>query len=209
MYRKIYRADFKCAPWFSSEARKLVTKMLDPNPTTRISIAKIVESSWFKKSIPKSLRAKEEQAFAVEDEMIIGKKMEAETLNAFHIISLSEGFDLSPLFEEKRVEKDELRFATTNSASSVITKLEEVAKTKNFSVKKSDSSVQLQGQESGRKGKLGISADIFAVTPSFLVVEVKKSSGDTLEYNQFCSKELRPALKDIVWTSATGNSTLA
>ncbi|KAL2502216.1 CBL-interacting serine/threonine-protein kinase 6 [Forsythia ovata] len=209
MYRKIYRADFKCAPWFSSEARKLVTKMLDPNPSTRISIAKIIESSWFKKSMPKSVRAKEEQEFAVEDEMNIGKKIEAETLNAFHIISLSEGFDLSPLFEEKRMEKDELRFATTNSASSVITKLEEVAKTRNFSVKKSDSSVQLQGQESGRKGKLGISADIFAVTPSFLVVEVKKSSGDTLEYNQFCSKELRPALKDIVWTSATGNSTLA
>ncbi|KAG6411776.1 hypothetical protein SASPL_129860 [Salvia splendens] len=48
----------------------------------------------------------------------------------------------------------------------------------------------------GRKGKLGIAADIFSV----VVVEVKKSSGDTLEYNQFCSKELRPALKDIVWT---------
>ncbi|WMV36338.1 hypothetical protein MTR67_029723 [Solanum verrucosum] len=70
-------------------------------------------------------------------------------------------------------------------------------------VKKSDSCVRLQGQVIGRKGKLGISADIFAVTNSFLVVEVNKASGDTLEYNQFCSKELRPALKDIVWTSST------
>ncbi|KAK6156606.1 hypothetical protein DH2020_010854 [Rehmannia glutinosa] len=145
--------------------------------------------------------------FAVEDEAAIGKGKGIESLNAFHIISLSEGFDLSPLFEEKkRVEKDELRFATMRPASSVISKIEEVAKTKNFSVKKSDSCVRLQGQESGRKGKLGIAADIFAVTPSFLVVEVKKSSGDTLEYNQFCSKELRPALKDIEWTSTSGNS---
>jgi len=123
-------------------------------------------------------------------------------MNAFHIISLSEGFDLSPLFEEKkRDEKDQMRFATTRSASSVISKLEEVAKTRNFSVKKSDSSVRLQGQEIGRKGKLGIAADIFAITNSFVVVEVNKGSGDTLEYNQFCSKELRPALKDIVWTT--------
>ncbi|KAK4404265.1 CBL-interacting serine/threonine-protein kinase [Sesamum angolense] len=202
MYRKIYRGDFKCPPWFSSEARKLITKMLDPNPSTRISIAKIMDSPWFKKSMPRCLSTKEEPE--------CGKGEETKTLNAFHIISLSEGFDLSPLFEEKkRVEKGELRFATTKPASSVISKIEEVAKTKNFSVKKSDSCVRLQGQESGRKGKLGIAANIFAVTPSFLVVEVKKSSGDTLEYNQFCSKELRPALKDIEWTSTSGNSTLA
>lgn len=131
-------------------------------------------------------------------------------MNAFHIISLSEGFNLSPLFEEKkREDREELRFATTKPASSVISTLEEVGKSVKFNVKKSDSSVRLQGLENGRKGKLSIAADIFAVTPSFLVVEVKKSSGDTFEYNQFCSKELRPALKDICWMSAVENSTPA
>uniref|UniRef100_A0A5B6ZZ67 non-specific serine/threonine protein kinase n=2 Tax=Davidia involucrata TaxID=16924 RepID=A0A5B6ZZ67_DAVIN len=210
MYRKIYRGDFKCPPWFSSESRRLMTKLLDPNPDTRIAISKIMDSSWFKKSVPKSVRTKEEQEFEAVNFEDVGKWKETETLNAFHIISLSQGFDLSPLFEEKkREEKEELRFATTRPASSVILKLEEVAKSKKFSVKKSDSSVRLQGEESGRKGKLAITADIFAVTPSFLVVEVTKSSGDTLEYNQFCSKELRPALKDIVWTSPAGNSTPA
>ncbi|XP_009596060.1 CBL-interacting serine/threonine-protein kinase 6-like [Nicotiana tabacum] len=211
MYKKIYRGDFKCPPWFSSEARRLITKMLDPNPNSRITTSKIMESTWFKKSMPKILKTKEEEEFSVGDDInCVEKAKEVETLNAFHIISLSEGFDLSPLFEEKKkMEKEQMRFATTKSASSVISKLEEVAKTSRFSIKKSDSCVRLQGQESGRKGKLGISADIFAVTSSFLVVEVKKASGDTLEYNQFCSKELRPALKDIVWTSATGNSTLA
>lgn len=208
MYRRIYRGDFKCPPWFSPEARKLITKMLDPNPITRISIAKIMDSSWFKRSLPKYLISKGEQEFAAEDdETTFGKGKEAQTLNAFHIISLSEGFDLSPLFEEKkRAEKEGLRFATSRPASSVISKLEEVAKTKNFSVKKSSSCVRLQGMESGRKGKLGIAADIFSVAPSFVVVELKKSSGDTLEYDLFCSKELRPALKDIVWTSSAGNS---
>ncbi|KAK4344420.1 hypothetical protein RND71_037514 [Anisodus tanguticus] len=205
MYKKIHKGDFRCPPWFSSDAKKLITKMLDPNPSTRITASKIMESSWFKKSVPKTLRTKEEEEFVVGDEKV--KKIES--LNAFHIISLSEGFDLSPLFEEKKMEKEQLRFATTKPASSVISKLEEVAKTLKFSLKKSDSSVRLQGRESGRKGKLGIAADIFAVTDSFLVVEVKKASGDTLEYNQFCSKELRPALKDIVWKSAPENPTFA
>ncbi|KAL3331645.1 hypothetical protein AABB24_032315 [Solanum stoloniferum] len=201
MYKKIYRGDFKCPPWFSSEARRLITKMLDPNPNSRITTSKIMDSSWFKKSIPRTLRNKDEEDFAFASDKAC---KEVETMNAFHIISLSEGFDLSPLFEEnKRNEKEQMRFATTRSASSVISKLEEVAKTSNFSVKKSDSCIRLQGQVIGRKGKLGIAADIFAVTNSFLVVEVNKASGDTLEYNQFCSKELRPALKDIVWTSST------
>ncbi|KAK3189693.1 hypothetical protein Dsin_029254 [Dipteronia sinensis] len=206
MYRKIYRGDFKCPPWFTSEARRLVTKLLDPNPSTRINIAKIMDSSWFKKSIPKTVKSNKEIEFETGD-----KSKEPEILNAFHIISLSEGFDLSPLFEEKkREEKEELRFATTRPASSVISRLEEVAEAARFNVRKSESGVRLQGQESGRKGKLAINAAIFAVAPSFLVVEVRKDNGDTLEYNQFCSKELRPALKDIVWMSAaTENPTVA
>ncbi|TXG60761.1 hypothetical protein EZV62_012124 [Acer yangbiense] len=205
MYRKIYRGDFKCPPWFSTEARRLVTKLLDPNPSTRINIAKIMDSSWFKKSIPKKVKSNKEIEFETGD-----KSKQPEILNAFHIISLSEGFDLSPLFEEKkREEKEELRFATTRPASSVISRLEEVAEAARFNVRKSESGVRMQGQESGRKGKLAINAEIFAVAPSFLVVEVRKDNGDTLEYNQFCSKELRPALKDIVWMSAaTENPTV-
>ncbi|XP_027359638.1 CBL-interacting serine/threonine-protein kinase 6-like isoform X1 [Abrus precatorius] len=205
MYKKIYRGDFKCPPWFSSEARRLITKLLDPNPNTRITISKIMDSSWFKKPVPKSMmeRRKNEMEFELDLEEKLKLQQQPSTMNAFHIISLSEGFDLSPLFEEKkREEKEEMRFATTRPASSVISRLEEVAKAVKFDVKKSDTKVRLQGQERGRKGKLAIAADIYAVTPSFLVVEVKKDNGDTLEYNQFCSKELRPALKDIVWRAS-------
>ncbi|XP_047308968.1 CBL-interacting serine/threonine-protein kinase 6 [Impatiens glandulifera] len=197
MYRKICKGDFKCPPWFSSESRRLITKLLDPNPNSRISIAKIMDSVWFKKSVPRVMKEKN-------DELC---KEGYEEMNAFHIISLSEGFDLSPLFEEKRRDKEELRFATTMSASSLISLLEEVAeKAGKFDVVKkgggeeNTTSVRLQGQVNGRRGKLGIAADIFAFTPSFLVVEVKKSGGDSLEYNEFCNMQLRPALKDIVWS---------
>uniref|UniRef100_A0A7N0V4Z5 non-specific serine/threonine protein kinase n=1 Tax=Kalanchoe fedtschenkoi TaxID=63787 RepID=A0A7N0V4Z5_KALFE len=201
MYRKIYRGDFKCPPWFSSEARRLITKLLDPNPNTRITCAKIMESPWFRKFAPKSVDGEEL------GNHISSKGKEPEKLNAFHIISLSEGFDLSPLFEEKKKEeRQELRFATARPASSVISRLEEVAKAGKFNFNRSDSIVRLQGQEKGRKGKLAIEAEIFSVAPSFLVVEVKKDGGDTLEYNQFCSKVLRPALKDIGWTLPAGDS---
>lgn len=198
MYRKIYRGDFKCPPWFSPEARRLITRLLDPNPSTRVTASKIMESSWFRKSIPKDLNVKTEE---------MKEEAGKETMNAFHIISLSQGFDLSPLFEEKGEEK-ELRFATARPVSSVIKKLEEIAaKAGKFIIKRNgDSSVKLQGEVMGRKGRLAIAADVFSVAPSFSVVEVKKSSGDTLEYNQFCSKELRPGLKDILWTCSENSA---
>ncbi|KAH0935901.1 hypothetical protein HID58_013018 [Brassica napus] len=165
MYKKIYRGDFKCPGWFSSDARRLVVKLLDPNPNTRITIEKVMDSTWFKK------RSKNEPEVQDLDLSVHKFKEETETLNAFHIIALSEGFDLSPLFEEKKKEENrEMR-------------------------------VRMEGKLSGRKGKLAVEAEIFAVAPSFVVVEVKKDHGDTLEYNNFCSTALRPALKDIFWTS--------
>ncbi|CAJ1975552.1 unnamed protein product [Sphenostylis stenocarpa] len=210
LYKKIYRGDFKCPPWFSSEARRLITKLLDPNPNTRITISKIMDTSWFKKPVPKNMMGVKREEMDLEEKIKQQEECKSTTMNAFHIISLSEGFNLSPLFEEKKKEEKEIRFATTRPASSVISRLEEVAKAVKFDVKKSETKVRLQGQERGRKGKLAIAADLYAVTPSFLVVEVKKDNGDTLEYNQFCSNELRPALKDIVWrTSPPENRTPA
>ncbi|CAL0320141.1 unnamed protein product [Lupinus luteus] len=189
MYQKIYRSDFKCPSWFSGEARLLITKFLDPNPNTRITITMIMGSSWFKKSIPKILKVSE-----VDAKEKMKKVVKPMTMNAFHIISLSEGFNLSPLFEEKK--QVEMMFVTRCSASSVIFRLEKVAKAMKFDVKKkSETQVKMQGKKRGRNGNLGIAADIYAVTPSLLVVVVTKDYGDTLEYNQFCSKELRPALK--------------
>ncbi|XP_010432919.1 PREDICTED: CBL-interacting serine/threonine-protein kinase 6 [Camelina sativa] len=209
MYRKIYRGDFKCPGWLSSDARRLVTKLLDPNPSTRITIDKVMDSVWFKKSATRSRNepvvAPTEGGEEAEDvdNLVHKSKEETETLNAFHIIALSEGFDLSPLFEEKKKEeKREMRFATSRPASSVISSLEEAARVGNkFDVRKSESRVRIVGKHNGRKGKLAVEAEIFAVAPSFVVVEVKKDHGDTLEYNNFCSTALRPALKDIFWTS--------
>ncbi|KAL7162147.1 hypothetical protein ACSBR2_042595 [Camellia fascicularis] len=195
MYKKIYRADFKFPPWFSPETQMIVNGLLDPNPITRISASELMDTSWFKfnKTIPINVKRMSESD-GIESE----EAKEKETLNAFHIISLSEGFDLSPLFGERKKE-EEMRFATAAAASRVIERMEEVGKAAEFSVRKSESKVRLVGNESGRKGKLAIEAETFAVTATLTVVEVKKGGGDTFEYNQFCSKELRPAPTDIVW----------
>ncbi|KAI9072818.1 hypothetical protein K1719_045221 [Acacia pycnantha] len=49
LYKKISAAEFTCPPWLSFSARKLITRILDPNPETRITISEILEDEWFKK----------------------------------------------------------------------------------------------------------------------------------------------------------------
>ncbi|KAG0517574.1 hypothetical protein BDA96_09G101000 [Sorghum bicolor] len=159
MYRKIGKADFKCPPWFPSDVRKLVSRILDPNPRTRMPITKIVECFWFKK----------------------------------------EGFNLSGLFDDSEKRK-ETRFTSSQPASTIISKLEDVATCSKLTVKKKEGGVlKMEGENEGRKGVLSIDAEIFEVTPSFHLVEIKKNNGDTIEYENLFKQEMKPALKDIVW----------
>jgi len=53
MYSKITRGEFRCPQWFPAEARKLLSRIIDPNPSTRIDVAKLKENAWFKKGFKK------------------------------------------------------------------------------------------------------------------------------------------------------------
>lgn len=213
LYKKASKAEYRFPAWFSPEARKLVSKMLDPNPNTRISTSKIMETPWFRKGLDfkavqtntevknlvgdKSLDLCEDNViFSAEDEKELGKLT---SLNAFDIISLSIGFDLSGFFVKNSKEK-EAKFTSMHAASTIVSKLEDTARDLRMEIKRKHGGVlKLEGFNEGRKGPLSIDAEIFEFTPSFHLVEMKKSGGDTLEYLQILEDGLRPALKDIVW----------
>nr|XP_043611610.1 CBL-interacting protein kinase 5-like [Erigeron canadensis] len=249
MYKKISKGDFKCPQWFSPEVKRLLSRILDPNPSTRIPLAKLMENPWFQKGfkkieVPKPVITNQNKSpktsiididnaikyldtpkgsynnlrelddprpslsqspsFSSFSPSSSSSKdtLKPTSMNAFDIISLSQGFNLSGLFEDSDTGQNrEARFTTKEPASAIVSKLEEVAVTERFGVTKTvDGTVRLQGSKEGRKGQLAIDAEIFEVAPSFHVVEMKKLSGDTLEYNNFCNQGLKPSLKDIVWT---------
>ncbi|KAF7154411.1 hypothetical protein RHSIM_Rhsim01G0242100 [Rhododendron simsii] len=211
MYRKIGKSEYKCPSFFAPEVRKLLSRMLDPNPHSRVSIAKIKENSWFKRK----LSTKETKTYAESTETAcpsvestsgpseasssMQELLNPADLNAFDIISFSSGFDLSGLFEDSHLKK-EARFTSRKPASVIISKLEEIAKRLKLRVRKADKGLlKFEGVKEGRKGILSIDAEIFEVTPSFHLVEVKKANGDTLEYKKLLEDGMRPALADIVW----------
>ncbi|KAL7142610.1 hypothetical protein ABFS83_08G135000 [Erythranthe nasuta] len=220
LYRKISRGEFRCPQWFPPEVKKLLSRILDPNPSARISVSRIMENSWFRKGFKRVDPDPDlDMGGAMEDDLprsvfeIVDsdsepcsrKKEDASPkphyMNAFDIISLSQGFDLSGLFEKDLSNsRAHAWFTTQVPPDVVVSRLEELADTESFKIKMKDGVVKMQGSRGGRKGQLAIDAEIFEVTPSFHMVEVKKTAGDTLEYVKFCDQELKPSLKDIVWS---------
>ncbi|KAJ6766938.1 hypothetical protein OIU79_022828 [Salix purpurea] len=213
MYKKIYKGEFRCPRWFSSELARLLSRLLDTNPVTRITIPEIMENRWFKKGF-KNIKfyIEDDKVCSVEEEEDVGSssdqslsesESEFETrrrvtslprpasLNAFDIISFSPGFDLSGLFEEGG---EGARFVSGAPVSKIISKLEEIANVVRFSVRKKDCRVSLEGSREGVRGPLTIAAEIFELTPKLVVVEVKKKGGDRGEYEEFCNNELKPGL---------------
>ncbi|XP_058112765.1 CBL-interacting serine/threonine-protein kinase 23-like isoform X4 [Magnolia sinica] len=213
LYKKIYRADFTCPDWFSSAARRLIIRILEPNPKNRITIPHIMESPWFKKGY-KPAKFKElknvdssdiDLLFSTSNDCTLSDQKEEKDrrpsfLNAFDIISLSEGLNLSGLFEKEQGVRREMRFTLRCSASEILAKMEESAKPLGFSVKRRDYKMRLEGRDLGRKGHLTISTEVLEVSPLLSVVEMKKAGGDALEFDRFY-ENYSAALKDVVWTA--------
>ncbi|XWS17866.1 hypothetical protein CRYUN_Cryun33cG0105300 [Craigia yunnanensis] len=205
MYRKVFKAEFEFPPWFSTESKRLISKLLVADPERRITIPAIMRVPWFRKGFTRPLAFSIEEPISdnIEDDDSTSKTNKPSSpkfFNAFEFISsMSSGFDLSSLFENKR--KSGTMFTSRCSASAILSKIEVVAKGLNFRVGKvKDFKMRLHGSSEGRKGRLSVTAEVFEVAPEVAVVEFCKSAGDTLEYAKFCEEDVRPALKDIVWT---------
>lgn len=216
LYKKIYKADFVCPPWFSSSAKKLIHRILDPSPSTRITIAEVIENEWFKKGYKPPIFEEPDISVddidAIFDESMLSGNLVVErreekavahkspaAMNAFELISTSQGLNLGTLFEKQMgLVKRETRFTSKSSAGEIISKIEEAAVPLGFGVKKNNYKMKLQGEKSGRKGQLAIATEILEVAPSLYMVELRKSRGDTLEFHKFY-KNLSTGLKDIIW----------
>ncbi|PSS07578.1 CBL-interacting serine/threonine-protein kinase [Actinidia chinensis var. chinensis] len=203
MYRKVFKAEFEFPPWFSPESKRLISKILVPDPEKRISIPAIMRVPWFQKGLTRPI------AFSIENNESEDAKQEIEIsrskssppfYNAFEFISsMSSGFDLSSLFESKR--RCRSMFTSKCSASAIMAKIETAARKLNFRVLSAkEFKVKMEGAAEGRKGKLAITAEVFEVAQELAVVEFSKSAGDTFEYQKFCEDDVRPALQDIVWS---------
>ncbi|KAG9144175.1 hypothetical protein Leryth_023164 [Lithospermum erythrorhizon] len=208
LYRRINRADFSFPPWFSSGSKKLITRILDPNPVTRMSISQILENDWFKKGY-KPPRFEEEEdvhlqdvdaVFGDSEELLVTERKEKpESMNAFEFISRSKSFNLENLFQKQMdiqgISKRETCFTSKSPANEIMNKIEETAKPLGFNIDKKNYKYDDESVDSDV-----LQIKVFEVAPSLHMVELKKINGDTLEYHKFYNT-IASGLKDIVWTT--------
>ncbi|QHO22573.1 hypothetical protein HN51_046427 [Arachis hypogaea] len=208
LYKKIEKAQFTCPSWFSAEAKKILKRILDPNPLTRIKIPELLRDEWFRKGYkPPSFTEEEDVnvddvAAAFDDSkenLVTERKEKPVSMNAFELISRSQSFNLDSLFEQQTgVVKRETHFTSQHPPNEIMSKIEEAAKPLGFNVRKRNYKMRLQGDKSGRKGHLSVATEVFEVAPSLHVVELRKTGGDTLEFHKFY-KNFSSGLQDIVW----------
>ncbi|RZC43676.1 hypothetical protein C5167_036633, partial [Papaver somniferum] len=212
LYKKIFKAEFSIPSWFSSGAKKLIKRTLDPNPSTRITFAELLQNEWFKKGYKPPVFEQEEinlddvdalfNEAAESRNLVVERRDERPvTMNAFELISHSQGLNLSNLFDKQMgLVKRETRFTSKLPAKEILAKIEEAATPLGFDVKKNQYKMKLHGGKSGRKGPLSIATEVFEVAPSLYMVELRKAGGDTLEFHKFY-KNISTGLDDIVWKS--------
>lgn len=200
LYKKIGKAEVKFPNWLAPGAKRLLKRIFDPNPNTRVSTEKIMKSSWFRKGLQLQDEEKEsvDEETEVEVETSANASAEKEknrciNLNAFEIISLSTGFDLSGLFE-KGEEKEEMRFTSNREASEITEKLVEIGKELKMKVRKKEQEWRVTMSAEATV----VEAEVFEIAPSYHMVVLKKSGGDTAEYKRVMKESIRPALIDIV-----------
>ncbi|CAN6200340.1 unnamed protein product [Urochloa humidicola] len=208
LYKKISEAQFTCPSWFSAGAKRLITKILDPNPSTRIKVPQILKDPWFKKgykppAFEEACQATLDDvdaAFGDSEELLVTEEMEGQppSMNAFELISMNKGLNLDNFFESDKKYKRETRFASQRPPKEIINRIEEAAKPLGFDIQKKNYKMLMENPKAGRKGNLNVATEVFQVAPSLHVVELKKAKGDTLEFQNFY-RTLSTELKDVVW----------
>nr|QSH71628.1 CBL-interacting protein kinase [Hedychium coronarium] len=203
MYRKVLKAKYQIPPWFSGDARCLVSRLLVVNPDKRISIPSILQDPWFKKrsfrppAIQISNLPQPPVPPAEEEET---KPATPRFYNAFELISsMSFGFDLSGLFESQRTTGTV--FTSLLPAATILERLEKIGRELGLAVMRTKPfRVRIEGTAEGRKRRLEVEAEVFEAAVGVAVVEFTNADGDSLEYANFCEQNIRSGLKDIVGT---------
>ncbi|KAA8535489.1 hypothetical protein F0562_030492 [Nyssa sinensis] len=201
LYRKISRADYKFPEWFTESQKKLISRIFDPNPRTRITIPEIIEDQWFQTNYKPAVRIDFDENINLDDvHEAFNSAKENETegkihhtpsfINAFQLIAMSHDLDLSGLFEEQDNQKQKTTLGSKHTISKTIEKIEAAAKDASLSVERMNKSKMKMHPKPKltrcSRSCFNLSAEVIEVAPTHCVIEISKSAGELGLYKEFC-----------------------
>ncbi|CAL9113314.1 unnamed protein product [Musa acuminata var. zebrina] len=202
LYQKISKGETEIPKWLSPGAQNILKRILDPNPIMRINMAGIKADDWFKQdyapivpndddddkdvdSLYASLCIKEHN---VPDE----DRTSSSHINAFQLIGMSSSLDLSGFFENEDVSERKIRFTSNHAPKHLFNKIEDIATEMGLQAHRGPSKLKVTQKHNpkspGSTGSLSVAAEVFELSPSLYVVELRKSQGDSSLYRKMCAK---------------------
>ncbi|KAG6726168.1 hypothetical protein I3842_02G067800 [Carya illinoinensis] len=198
LYQKIFKGDAQMPKWLSPGAQNMIRRILDPNPLTRITMAGIKADEWFQQDYTPANPDDDEdvyiddEAFSMHEEPSEADKNPGSPtlINAFQLIGMSSCLDLSGFFEKEDVSERKIRFTSNHTAKYLLEKIEDIVTEMGFSVLKKHGRLKVMQEHNGQKslGSLSVAAEMFEISPSLYVVELRKSYGDSSVYRDLCKK---------------------
>lgn len=201
MYRKIYRGEFRCPRWTSSELKSLLSRLLDPNPDTRITIDEIMDDPWFNKDLKDvEFHGRELDALKLEED----RDENVRFMNAFDIISHSSGCQLSGLFRDfpgaggvaAARDQEEIFVSSEDPETIVEMVAAAVEGVEGVTAERKDWRVRVEGQD----GNFAIVLGVNRLTEELVVIEVKmREKGTGPGGSCFWRETLRPLISGLVY----------
>ncbi|PPS04857.1 hypothetical protein GOBAR_AA15790 [Gossypium barbadense] len=121
-------------------------------------------------------------------------------MNAFEMITLSQGLNLSSLFDRQQdYVKRQTRFVSRKPPRDIISSVEAVAESMGLKVHTRNYKTRLERISANKVGEFAVVLEVFEVAPSLFMADVRKASGDTLEYHKQFYKNFCTKLENIIW----------
>ncbi|KAF3325300.1 CBL-interacting protein kinase 7-like protein [Carex littledalei] len=199
MYKKMLKREFNFPSWFSPTARKLISKLLDPNPVSRLSIEGLVDHPWFKRSLSLDSQLGLLNSLTMPP-CHLASSNSSSAVNAFDIISLSSGLDLSGLFDEGKKRKEVVRFTSVEPVQTILQRINDAGEKLGYVIGKKKSEKDLKGYLLQYiPGLVMLSVNLSEVVAPLLLVELRvEEAGDVVEEEVFKWEELRTEIEDVV-----------
>ncbi|XP_016458427.2 CBL-interacting serine/threonine-protein kinase 14 [Nicotiana tabacum] len=196
MYRKIYKGEFRCPKWTSPQLKRLLTRLLDTNPVTRITIEEIKDDPWFQKGYQEvkpdhEFEFKSWSGSDFDPDSFPGSNSDRNFLNAFDIISFSTGFNFTDLLKGNGGFVDKERFVSAESPEKIIGKIEAVAKIEGMEAERSGATVTVEGQN----GNFRLLAEVNRLTEKLVIVEIQKKEIE----GEIWKKKFKPQISEFVY----------
>uniref|UniRef100_A0A7N0ULE0 non-specific serine/threonine protein kinase n=1 Tax=Kalanchoe fedtschenkoi TaxID=63787 RepID=A0A7N0ULE0_KALFE len=201
LYQKIFKGDAPMPKWLSLGAKNLIKRILDPNHATRITVAGIKADDWFKQDYkPAFPNEEEEEGTLIVDEASSADKTPAKVennpelpalINAFQLIGMSSYLDLSGFFENEEASERKIRFASPHSRKDSLERTIQLMTEMGYHVQKisSEAGVKLKVmQKCKNQCSLSVIAEVFEISTSLCVLELRKLHGDSTIYRQLCKR---------------------